>query len=82
MPFTITFMRVTFRAPKAAVAGALTPVDKPRVILDAIEGHSNPIKTITGAGLHYLGTGRWRVSGNEEEVQRALHLLERSARHP
>lgn len=75
MPVQITFMRVTLRAPKALVTNALSPVDKPDVIPSAMAGHANPIKTITGAGLSYLGTGRWRLSGNHEEVTRALWLL-------
>lgn len=76
MPVTITFMRVTFRAPKALVAEALGKVDKGHVILDAVAGHGNPIVTITGARLSYLGTGRWRLSGNEYEVEHALSLLQ------
>lgn len=79
MPFTITFMRVTLRARKSDVVHALTPPTKPTVIEHAVAGHANPIKTITGAGLSYLGTGRWRLSGNYAEVQQALHLLTRAS---
>lgn len=79
MAATITFMRVTFRAAKDEVSSALAPKDGKGnalpVILNAVENHPNPIKTITGAGLTYLGTGRWRVSGNHAEVTRALELL-------
>lgn len=77
MPVQITFMRVTLRAPKALMTYALSPVGKPGAIHNAVAGHANPIKTITGAGLSYLGTGRWRLSGNHEEVTRALWLLDR-----
>jgi hypothetical protein len=75
MSFTITFMKVTIRAPKALVARALAKPRKEGIILDALENHGNPIATITGAGLSYLGTGRWRVSGNADEVYGAIHLL-------
>lgn len=75
MSFTITFMRVTIRAPKALVARALAKPRKADVILKALENHGNPIKTVTGAGLTYLGTGRWRLSGNADEVYDALRLL-------
>ena len=71
----ITFMRITFRSHKAHVAAALAPISKPNAIAHAVAGHANPIKTITGAGLSYLGTGRWRLSGNQYEVEQALHLL-------
>ena len=77
MSFTLTFMRVTFRAPKALVAKALAKPGKERIIFDAVEGHGNPIATITGAGLSYLGTGRWRLSGNAPEVDHALENLHR-----
>lgn len=77
MPVTITFMKITFRAPKALVAKALAKPGKERIILDAIEGHGNPIQTVTGAGLSYLGTGRWRLSGNAPEVDHALGNLHR-----
>lgn len=79
MSVTITFMRVTFRARKADVVYALTPPSKPTVIEHAVAGHANPIKTITGAGLSYLGTGRWRLSGNQYEVEQALHMLQRAS---